>query len=133
MAAAEAATQTGLPVLVSFVCGNDGRLLSGEPLSAAALAVASFQPAAIGVNCVPAADVLLLLQELRDTLPERPLLAYANIGRPDPVSGWINTDAQNPARYAEYADTWLKFGARVVGGCCGTTPAHIRAIKQMAH
>lgn len=130
VAATEAATQTGLPVLVSFVCGSDGRLLSGETLSAAAFAVASFQPASLGVNCVPADDVLLLLQELRDTLPEMPLMAYANIGRADPVSGWINTDAQNPDRYAEYAETWLKFGTRIVGGCCGTTPAHIRAVAR---
>lgn len=131
VAAAMAAAETGLPVFTCFVCGNDGRLLSGESLMEAALAVRRFRPQAILVNCVPAEDVLLMLQELRDTVPDVPLGAYANIGRPDPRQGWINTDAQDPEAYAGYAAMWLDFGAKIVGGCCGTTPAHIGRLREL--
>jgi len=129
VAATQAAAETGLPVMVSFVCGDDGRLLSGESLSSAVDAVALFGPEVVLVNCVPADAVLLLLQELLDSAPGIRFGAYANIGRPDPVHGWINTDAQDPARYAEFAESWLKFGAKILGGCCGTTPEHIRRLR----
>lgn len=130
-AAMRAARNTGLPVFVSFVCGNDGRLLSGESLMQAALAVRPLGPAGILVNCVPADDVLFLLQELRDTVPETPLGGYANIGRPDDEQGWINTDAQNPETYAKIAESWLRFGVKFLGGCCGTTPEHIRRLGEL--
>lgn len=130
-AATQAAADTGRPVLVSFVCGEDGRLLSGETLMHAAMAVAPFHPAAVLVNCVPADAVLLMLQELQDTLTDTRLGVYANIGRPDPQQGWVNTDAQDPETYAAYAQRWLRFGAHIVGGCCGTTPEHIRQLRTL--
>lgn len=129
VAALRAAKETGLPAFVSFVCGNDGRLLSGESLMQAALAVRPFSPDAILVNCVPAEDVAFLLQELSDTTPELPLGAYANIGRPDDRQGWVNTDAQDPEAYAEFARTWLRAGVRLIGGCCGTTPGHTAKLR----
>ena len=130
VAATRAAMATGLPVLVSFVCGNDGRLLSGESLSDAVRAVVPFHPVAILVNCVPAEIVVPLLREIQQAAPGVPRGAYANVGRPDPVQGWVNTDAQEPDRYAEFAEQWLAAGAKIIGGCCGTTPAHIRRIRR---
>jgi homocysteine S-methyltransferase len=131
VAATRAAIATGLPALVSFVCGNDARLLSGESLSDAVRAVVPFQPAAILVNCVPADGVVRLLQEIQRTAPGVPCGAYANIGRPDPVQGWVNTDAQSPECYAECAAQWLAAGATIIGGCCGTTPAHVRRMREL--
>ena len=46
----------------------------------------------------------------------------------DDDGNWVNTDATDPQRYAEYAQTWIEAGAAIVGGCCGTTPAHVRAL-----
>jgi S-methylmethionine-dependent homocysteine/selenocysteine methylase len=131
VAATRAATATGVPVLVSFVCGNDGRLLSGESLCDAVRAVVPFQPAAIMVNCVPADAVVPLLQEMQRAAPGVPCGAYANVGRPDPVQGWVNTDAQDPDRYAEFAEQWLAAGATIIGGCCGTTPAHVQRMREL--
>ena len=131
VAAVRAAKETGLPFIVSFVCGNDGRLLSGESLMQAALAVRPFDPLAIGVNCVPADDVPFLLQELNDSVANIALTAYANIGRPDDEQGWINTDAQDPQSYADMAAGWLRFGVKILGGCCGTTPGHIARLRQL--
>lgn len=60
------------------------------------------------------------------TGPDLPLIAYGNIGYADEAQGWINTDAVNPDSYLQTAQTWP---AQIVGGCCGTTPAHIRKLR----
>ncbi len=131
IAATRAATDTGLPALVSFVCGADGRLLSDESISAAARAVLAFQPAALLVNCLPTNVVVPVMRELHAAAPSLPFGAYANIGRSDPVQGWVNTDAADPAVYAQHAQSWLDAGAHFVGGCCGTTPEHIRQLERL--
>jgi len=131
VAAAQAAIATGLPVLVSFVCGRDGKLLSGEPLADAVAAVRPLGPDAILVNCCPAPQVLRLLLELEAAAPDLPRGAYANIGELDPVQGWRNTGAEDPQQYAAWARDWLKAGAQLIGGCCGTTPEHIRLLRNL--
>ena len=55
-----------------------------------------------------------------------PLIAYGNIGYPDDEIGWINTDAEDPVDYCRFAVGWP---AKIIGGCCGTTPAHIQQLK----
>jgi homocysteine S-methyltransferase len=130
VAAARAASETGLPVLVSFVCRSDGRLLSGETLTEAASAVLPFQPAGILVNCLPAAAVPEALNELKSVVLELPIGAYANVGTYDEQQGWIETAMKQPANYATEAMKWRDMGARFLGGCCGTTPEHIRIIHQ---
>jgi homocysteine S-methyltransferase len=124
VAATRGASATKLPVLVSFACGVDGRLLSGEPLRDAARAVLPLRPDAVLVNCGPARLMEGLLRELRRECGDTPIGCYANIGEVDAVQGWRNT-AEAPAVYTDFARTWLAAGARLIGGCCGTTPAHI--------
>jgi S-methylmethionine-dependent homocysteine/selenocysteine methylase len=131
LAATRAARAAGLTVVTSFVCGRDGRLLSGESLADAARAVLLLESAALAVNCVPADVVEACLCELAKTAPGVPLGGYANIGYADPEYGWVNTDAQDPLAYAEYASRWLDAGASIIGGCCGTTPAHTRALREL--
>ena len=80
--------------------------------------------------CVPADAVCSMLLELKRSAAPAALGAYANIGRPDPVAGWVTTDSAQPRRYAEHAMNWLQAGATLLGGCCGTTPAHIRSLKE---
>lgn len=123
--AARLAVITGLPTLVSFVCGSDGRLLSGETLTEAARVIAPLGPAAIGVNCTPAPDIAQCLAELKAAC-DLPLIAYGNIGHADDDQGWVNTDIVNPEAYARYAATWP---ADIIGGCCGATPEHIRTLR----
>jgi S-methylmethionine-dependent homocysteine/selenocysteine methylase len=130
-AATRAAVATGLPVLTSFVCGADGRLLSGEPLSDAAAAILPLGPDAVLVNCAPAAAMEGMLLQLLVVCGDTTIGCYANIGEPDPVHGWKNTAAQAPESYAACARSWLEAGARLIGGCCGTTPEHTRWLRQM--
>ncbi len=131
VAAARTAAETGLPVLVSFVCGRDGRLLSGESLSAAVAAVLPIEPAMLLVNCLPVDAVPLVLPDLFAAARSRPVGVYANIGYADKRGQWVNTDNVDPMVYARHAADWLRRGARLIGGCCGTTPAHVDALTDV--
>ena len=53
------------------------------------------------------------------------------IGYADERGQWVNTDNVDPAVYARNAADWLRRGARLIGGCCGTTPAHVAALDQV--
>ena len=131
VAATQAAASTGIPTFVSFVCGTKGRLLSGETLTEAVIAVRPFQPAALLVNCIPAESALSMLKELHAAAGKIPFGAYANIGKQEPDGTWIDSDAVDPECYARYAESWLKYGAKLIGGCCGTTPEHVRLMKNL--
>jgi len=110
--------------------GSEITLLSGEAIDPVISAACEAGAFAIGINCVPAPWIASIIQTLRRRVPTAmPLIAYANVGRADPVKGWINTDAVDPGRYAEYAMQWIDAGATIVGGCCGTTPDTIRAMR----
>lgn len=125
--AAKLATTTGRPTWVSFVCDREGRILSGESVAVAAQILLPLGVTALGVNCGPAHTLGKPLAELRATCgPDFPLIAYGNIGYADEAQGWINTDAVDPESYLQYAQTWP---AQLVGGCCGTTPEHIRRLR----
>jgi len=121
-----AAREAGAPVWVSFVCDEAARLLSGEPLAEALAAVAPLGPAAVGVNCLPPRAVAPCLPVLADS--GLPLLVYANLGAPTEEGGFARTDDLSPEDFAAHAAGWLEAGAAAVGGCCGTTPAHVAAI-----
>lgn len=125
--AAEFATSTGRPTWVSFVCDREGRILSGESLAVAAERLMPLGVNALGVNCGPAHTLAKPLAELRAICgPDFPLIAYGNIGYADEKDGWVNTDAVDPENYLHYAQTWP---TQIVGGCCGTTPEHIRKLN----
>jgi S-methylmethionine-dependent homocysteine/selenocysteine methylase len=135
-AAALAASATGLPFAVSLVTDGKGRLLSGEPIADAAaelMALAPWSPDALGINCVPAASLSVDFAVLAASTSGSgvPLAAYGNLGLPAEGPGWAFTDALEPDAYAEVARGWIERGARIVGGCCGTTPAHTRALARM--
>jgi S-methylmethionine-dependent homocysteine/selenocysteine methylase len=125
--AAEVVRECGLPVWTAFVCDSSGKLFSGETL---AQAVAELEPDVILLNCAPPEDITTGLRELT-AHASKPTGAFAHIGRFDPPE-WLFTDEYPPAKYHEYARRWLDMGARVLGGCCGTTPDHIRALRTLA-
>lgn len=120
---------TGTPVIVSFVCNRDGKLLSGESITDAAHEILPLSVSAIGVNCGPTADLIKPLNELQAAAGKAfPLIAYGNIGYADETVGWINTDAENSQVYCQHAVHWP---AKIIGGCCGTTPEHIQQLKSI--
>ena len=133
-AATRAARATGLPVLTSFVCRTDGRLFSGESVTAAVQAVAPLGVVGLLINCTPSITIHEPFAELRAALRAQPAPPpiqglYANIGHTDAVAAWALTEDVSPLEYARRASGWLRQGANLVGGCCGTTPAHIAALR----
>ena len=130
-AAVRAAKATGLPVVVSLVTDGAGRLLSGERIETAAAELARLAPDAVGINCVPAARLAGDLERLAQATGGEPLAAYGNLGLPADGPGWSFTEELSPDKYAAHARSWLGLGARIVGGCCGTTPEHTRAVRAL--
>jgi S-methylmethionine-dependent homocysteine/selenocysteine methylase len=126
VAAVRAARDVGLPAIASFACGPGARLLSGEPLAAALAAVLPLAPAAVGVNCLPPSRVPACLPALAAS--GVPFGVQANLGAPGAATGDPRAEDCAPAAYALQAQRWIVAGARFVGGCCGTTPEHIRAV-----
>lgn len=131
VAAVQAAKSVSrLPVLVSFVCNAEGRLLSGEDPGEAARAVDELGAAAVLTNCTPLAAIPGVLAKLRRGTM-RPIGAYANIGTEDARLGWKLAPHEEPDAYARAAEEWVRLGARLIGGCCGTTPRHIEKLRQL--
>jgi len=127
--AALVALDTGLPVLVSLILdpAGNGDLLSGEDLDVAWAHIRPLPVAGFLVNCSPPTVVTAALERMQWAAEERPIGAYANFGRETPSGAWAPDTHTPPAAYAEIASAWRRLGARLVGGCCGTTPDHLRA------
>lgn len=122
----EAARQAGLRCWVGFVCDERGVLFTGETMADAEKALAPLEPDVVLVNCMPPDDATAGLRELL-AVRSGPCGVYPHIGRFDPPE-WHFTDEYPPPRLLEEARRWRQMGARVIGGCCGTTPDHIRAL-----
>jgi len=134
--AAEAAVSTGLPVWVSFIMGPEGAILSGEPLADGVKAVDALGVEAVLVNCVPPEDTAQGVEQLRMST-SLPVGAYAQVGKFDPPSWkfefhprFTESDDWPPEKYAEKAKGWRGAGARIIGGCCGTDPNYVRALRE---
>jgi len=126
--AADAAVATGLPVMISFVCGRDGKLLSGEGVPDAVDQLGRCGVVAFLVNCVAAPDLSVGLSMLASAT-DLPIGGYGNVGYADKIHGWINTDSVDPFAYAAHADRWMEMGARIIGSCCGTGPSHTSELR----
>ena len=128
VAALRAAREAGAGALASFVCWDGARLLSGEPLADAAAAAADEGAAAVLVNCLPPSNAEACLEVLeRQPLP---FGSYCNLGEPEDEHGFRRSEALSPQAYAALAGDWLARGARILGGCCGTTPEHLAAVAE---
>ena len=125
--AARAAAATGMAVVVSFACRAGGRLLSGEDAGVAAAAATLPGVAAVGVNCTALRDLMPALVRVAAGTP-LPLVAYGNDGFSAEDSAWLAAHAAGPEPFARCMLACAAAGARLVGGCCGTTPAHVAAV-----
>ncbi|HUJ25448.1 MAG TPA: homocysteine S-methyltransferase family protein [Myxococcales bacterium] len=129
LSAVMAAEQTGLPFWVSCMAMPDGRMRDGSDLRAF-VRVAGEKAAAVLINCTPCAGIDRSLDALLET--RLPAGAYAHMGDVDPNAGWPPSPLLSPDEYAGRARSWIDRGAVIVGGCCGTTPAHIAALARIS-
>jgi homocysteine S-methyltransferase len=124
-----AASESDLPVVAQLTFGDDGRTLRGEDPAEAAAVLSDLPVAALGANCTvgPAVLVSVVGEMVRGT--ELPVSVQPNAGIPQRLGGQVRY-ARNAAYFAEAAQRFVSAGATLLGGCCGTTPAHVRAISQ---
>ncbi len=131
LAAVEAARRlSDLPLVASMTVGEDLRLADGSEPAAAARALHSAGVDVIGVNC--GSGPIAGIDALEQLAPEAggtPLLIMPNAGLSGRVGGEFVWAAE-PAWFAEEVPGFLAAGARLIGGCCGTTPAHVAAMRQ---
>jgi len=125
LSAARAGIMTGRPTWLSLTAGPDADLMSPAVMQATAHRAGELGVSTILVNCVAATRIHPFLAAIAQV--GLPFGVYANAGHVDEGLGW---GAGDPETYADLAETWVAMGATLIGGCCGTAPAHIRALHQ---
>ena len=131
-AAAEAASRVGLPWCGTMSFDTAGRTMMGTTSADMTKIVGKLDPAplAFGANCgVGAADLLRTVLGFVEAGAPRPVIAKGNAGIPKYVDGHIHYDG-TPAVMADYAVLARDCGAKIIGGCCGTTPEHLVAMRE---
>ena len=130
LSAVRAGVRCGLETWIAWTAGFRGDLLSPQEMLEAARAAVDLGASAILVNCGPPETTHHYLESL--ACLSVPIGAYANAGDPSTGLGWEAPRDDAPARYARWAERWLDAGATILGGCCGTNPSHIRALRRCA-
>jgi len=119
-----------LPVLASMTFTRDNRTLLGDSPAKVARRIHEAGADVVGINCSGGPNQLLnLLRAMREAVPEAAFSVMPNAGWPQQVEGRIMYPA-GPEYFGEYALSFWKEGACVIGGCCGTTPAHIASMSK---
>ena len=118
-----------LPVLVMVTVDDESECLDGTSAAQAAAWLTEWGAGAVGVNCSTGpATVLTAIEQMR-AATALPLAAMPNAGMPRAVEG-RNIYLCSPEYMASFARKAIAAGVQIVGGCCGTTPNHIRAMRQ---
>ena len=121
---------SGLPVIAQLTYSEEGTTFGGTHPREAALRLKEKSVQAIGANCTLGPQSMLpILQELAE-LGDPPLSAMPNVGFPVRVGGRTVYPKSSPQYFALFAKEAAALGARILGGCCGTTPEHIRAMAE---
>lgn len=117
-----------LPIVVSLTFEESGRTLTGTPPDAAAITLRALGADVVGCNCsVGPAEMLPVIEQMAEIV-RAPLLAKPNAGLPTHEKG-RTIFKMDPERFAELMEPLARAGAGMLGGCCGTTPEHIRVLR----
>ncbi len=128
--AAAREVDASLPVVASLTFTRDDRTLLGDTPAKVARVLSAAGADVIGVNCSGGpAQLLRLLRRMQDAVPQARYWVKPNAGWPEQVGGRIMYPA-GPEYFGEYAQAFRQAGAALIGGCCGTTPEHIAAMRQ---
>lgn len=127
LTAAKAACR--LPVICQMSYGEDGRTITGTDPAAAAILLDAMGADVIGANCSVGPDRLLEAARQMAAVTNRPLIIQPNAGMPV-LEGGETRFPLSPEDMARYIADFAEAGVSYTGGCCGTTPAHIRAVRE---
>ena len=121
---------TDLPVVATMTFTRDDRTLLGDPPEKIAQGLAETGADVIGVNCSGGpAQIMRVIRRMQRVAPDAHYAAVPNAGWPEQVNGRIMYPA-TPDYFGEYALAFRQVGVTLVGGCCGTTPAHVAAMRR---
>jgi len=118
---------TSLPILATMTFDKTGRTFMGCTAESFVEAAELIGAAAVGLNCSLEPPQMLETAKRIVKATKLPLIIKPNAGLPDVESGRYNTGAEE---FAAQMIPYAKLGARIVGGCCGTTPEYIRALRE---
>lgn len=113
------------PILVTMSFEENGRTFTGCEIPAMALTLEGLGVDAIGVNCSLGPEELTPIVKQLCEWTNLPVIVKPNAGLPDPVTNTYNFDAE---KFGQCCEEFLNMGAVILGGCCGTTPAHVKAL-----
>lgn len=131
-AAVIAAKETcDLPVMVTLTFGDDNRTLYGTNPETAVIVLQNLGVDAIGVNCSTGPEKMCNILNLMKEYAKVPLIAKPNAGLPKLVEGNTVFDMEAD-EFAEKSKDLIMTGACIIGGCCGTTPEHIKGLASIA-
>jgi 5-methyltetrahydrofolate--homocysteine methyltransferase len=117
-----------IPVMASVTIERNGTMLGGQPIDALYTSIANHNLLTVGMNCATGPDLMTDHIRTLDEMSTYRISCYPNAGLPNSDGKFGETPESLAAQLAKFADQgWLN----IVGGCCGTTPAHIEAIARM--
>lgn len=117
-----------LPIMVSLTYNEDGRTLYGTDPATAVIVLQSLGADAVGLNCSTGPEAMIEPVAQMAEYATIPILAKPNAGMPELVDG-ETVFRTTPEEFAAVGKELVKAGASILGGCCGTTPAHIKALS----
>ncbi len=118
-----------MPIIAQVTVNDEGRLISGAGLESFVQDISGLGVDAVGMNCSVGPKSMLDALEHLKGLTALPISVQPNAGLPQSVGG-RNLYLMSPEYLAEYAKRFILTGAAIVGGCCGTNPEHIKAIRR---
>ena len=121
-----------LPILATVALGENGKLLTGGDVEAVAALLDGLRVDAFGLNCGLGPDLMRPYVERIARATARPIIVKPNAGLPKVVNG-ETVFTVGPEAFARDVASLVTVGASIVGGCCGTTPAHIAAVTRSLH
>lgn len=128
-AVAAARELSDLPIITTMTFTRDDTTILGDPPDRVAVELWKTGANLIGVNCSGGpAQALRIFRQMRQAVPEARFVIKPNAGWPEQVGGRIMYPA-GPEYFQEYAEAFCQAGVSLIGGCCGTTPRHIRAMR----
>lgn len=125
---------TGLEIICTFTfektVQGDYKTMMGVSPEVAALAAIDAGADIIGANCGNGMERMIeIVTQIRKAAPTTPILVHANAGLPQNING-VDHFPETPEMMAANVENLINAGANIIGGCCGTTPSHIKAIKE---
>jgi homocysteine S-methyltransferase len=119
-----------LPIVAQMTFGDDGATPLGAKPEHVARTLSALDVDAVGANCSVGPELMLQVMERMRSATKLPLSVQPNAGLPEVIEGRV-LYLCSPEYIAHYAKRFLASGVAIIGGCCGTTPAHIGAIVGM--